>query len=102
MIFQKFDSSDIVAGRVLRVTSGFWPDGSTYATASNFYSNFYNLTQSTSTSPSYGSSIYDIRRTMYYVDVYPDATTRDNDDAYFSIAFGSNVGSGSFNTGRPM
>lgn len=100
MIFNQFDPTDIVAGRTSRVTSGFWPDGVTFASSSNFVDNFYELTQSSVTpSPSYGASIYDIRRTMYYLDVFPDSTTHVNTDPYFSVSYGNfygDLGSGSF------
>ena len=102
MIFNQFNSEDIVSGWTSRVDSGFWPNGETFATQALFLDNFFNLTQSSQTpSPSYGSSIYDIRRTMYYVDVFPDATTFANNDPYFSVAYGNYdckaSGSGTFN-----
>lgn len=102
MIFSTFDAADIVAGRTSRVASGFWPNTETFWSASSLIDNFFALTQSAATpSPSYGSSIYDLRRTMYYVDVFPDQTSTDNNDPYFSVAYGhfyGNLGSGSFNT----
>lgn len=101
MIFNQFDQTDIVAGRTSRVASGFWPNSVTFLTQSLLSDNFYELTQSATTpSPSYGASIYDIRRTMYYVDVFPDATTHANNDPYFSVSYGNyygEYGSGSFN-----
>ena len=61
---------------------------------------FYDLTQSAATpSPSYGSSIYDVRRTAYYVNVFPDSTYHTNNDPYLSVAYGNfegQLGSGSF------
>jgi hypothetical protein len=97
MIFQTFDPTDIVAGRTNKVASGFWPDSSTNWSASLFEDNFFDLTQSAATpSPSYGSSIYDIRRTMYYVDVFPDSTHHINNDPYFSISYGNISGAGDF------
>ena len=101
MIFSTFDSTDIVAGRTSRVASGLWPNGVTFWSASYFIDNFFELTQSSITpSPSYGSSIYDLRYTMYYLNVFPDATTHTNNDPYFSVAYGNyygDLGSGSFN-----
>jgi len=100
MIFNKFDSTDIVAGRTSRIASGFWPDSTTVWSASLLESGFFDLTQSAATpSPSYGSSIYDIRRTMFYVDVFPNTTYHNSNDSYFSITYGNfygNLGSGSF------
>src|SRR5579862_2676086 len=86
MIFNQLNpNTDIVAGRTNRIDSGFWDNGLTFSSQSAFTDNFYALTQSSVTpSPSYGASIYDIRRTMYYVDVFPDATTLSNNDPYFS------------------
>ena len=98
MIFKPFDPTDIVAGRTSKASSGFFPGDNTFATSSMFESNFSDLTQSIATpSPSYGSSVYDIRRTMFYVDVFPDSTTHANNDPYFSVAYGHVAGSGSFN-----
>jgi hypothetical protein len=100
MIFNQFDPTDIVAGRTSTVTSGFWPEGVTFLTQSSFLDDFFALTQSATTpSPSFGASIYDIRRTMYYINIFPDTTTYGNNDPYFSVAYGNyygEFGSGSF------
>lgn len=100
MIFNQFDETDIVSGRTSRVASGFWPDGETFWSASLLEDNFFDLTQSAATpSPSYGASIYDIRRTMYYLDAFPNSTYKTNNDPYFSVSYGNfygNLGSGSF------
>lgn len=100
MIFNQFDPTDIVAGRTSRVASGLWPNAVTFLSQSSVMDNFYELTQSAATpSPSLGASTYDIRRTMYYVDVFPDTTTHTNNDPYFSVAYGNfygDLGSGSF------
>jgi hypothetical protein len=102
MIFSQFQDTDIVSGRTSRIASGFWPETETFWSASSLIDNFFDLTQSAFTpSPSYGASIYDIRRTMYYLDVFPDQTHRSNNDPYFSVAYGNfqgELGSGSFNT----
>jgi hypothetical protein len=101
MIFNQFDPTDIVAGRTARVASGFWPEAVTFWSSSLLVDNFSDLTQSAATpSPSYGSSIYDVRSTMFYVNVYPDQEHRTNNDPYFSVTYGNfygNLGSGSFN-----
>lgn len=99
MIFNQFDpNQDIVAGRTTRVASGFWPSGLTAHSESFFVDDFWSLTGSVGT-PSYGTSVYDVRRTMYYVNVFPDSTFFLNNDSYFSVTYGNiagNVGSGSF------
>lgn len=100
MIFQKFDETDIVAGRTTRVASGFWPDGYAIFSQSLFLDDFMDLTTVTTPSPSYGTSIYDVRRTMYYLNVFP-GTNAYPTDPYFSITYGhigGDVGSGSFGT----
>jgi hypothetical protein len=101
MIFNQFDQADIVAGRTSKVASGFWPGGDTFWSASSLINDFFDLTQSAATpSPSYGASIYDLRRTMYYTNVFPDTDYHTNNDPYFSVAYGSwagELGSGSFN-----
>ena len=90
-----------MAGRTSRVASGFWPNAVTFWSASLLVDNFFDLTQSAATpSPSYGSSIYDIRRTMYYLDGFPNSDYKTNNDPYFSVAYGNfqgELGSGSFN-----
>lgn len=99
MIFKGFkEDEDVVAGRTTRVASGFWPQGLTAWSQSNFVDDFWSLTGSVG-NPSYGTSNYDVRRTMYYVNVAPDSTMRD--DPHFSVAYGNiagDVGSGSFAT----
>jgi len=99
MIFKTFDETDIVAGRTTRVASGFWPSGFTNISQSNFIDDFFSLTSSAAQSPSYGTSVYDVRRTMYYLNVYPTATEQIANDPYFSISYGNfygELGSGSF------
>lgn len=100
MIFNQFDSTDIVAGRTSRIASGFWPNATTIWSSSLLVSGFYDATQSAATpSPSFGSSIYDIRKTAFYVDVFPNTDYHVNNDPYFSISYGNfygELGSGSF------
>lgn len=100
MIFNQFDSTDIVAGRTNTVTSGLWPGGQPFVSQSSLVDDYFALTQSAATpSPSFGASIYDIRRTMYYLNVFPDTTTQANNDPFFSVAYGNfygKLGSGSF------
>lgn len=97
MIFNKFDDADIVTGRTTRVASGFWPGGLTNWSQSLLVDDFWDLTGSIATpSPSYGASVYDVRRTMYYVNVFPDASEKLNNNSYFSTTYGHFAGSGSF------
>lgn len=100
MIFNQFDKTDIVAGRTTTVASGFWPGATPTWSSSLFESGFYDLTQSAATpSPSYGASIYDVRRTMFYVDVFPNSDYHKNNDPYFAVTYGNfygELGSGSF------
>lgn len=99
MIFNKFDpNQDVVAGRVVRVASGFWPNGATEWSQTSFEDDFWDLTGSAA-NPSYGTSVYDVKRTMYYLNVFPSALDHANANSYFSIAYGhvgGDVGSGSF------
>jgi hypothetical protein len=100
-IFSQFQPGDIVSGRTVPVTSGLFPEQQTFVSQSNLVCDFFSLTQSAATpSPSFGASIYDIRRTAYYTNVFPDTTTQANNDPYFAVAYGNffgNLGSGSFN-----
>jgi len=62
---------------------------------------FYSLVTTDTPSPSYGVSYYDVRKTMYYLNVYPSSTEKTNNDPYFSITYGNfygDIGSGSFGT----
>lgn len=97
MIFNTFDDTDIVSGRITRVASGFWPGGVTNWSQSLFQDDFWDLTGSSVTPfPSYGATLYDVRRTMYYVNVFPSANEHANHDPYFSATYGNVNGSGSF------
>ena len=100
MIFKAFEDTDIVAGKTTKVASGFWPGGLTNWSASSLVNNYFSLTSSATPSTAYGSSIYDVRRTLYYTDLYPNSTYRNNNDPYLSVTYGhiaGNLGSGSFN-----
>jgi hypothetical protein len=102
MIFNQFDpNKDIVAGRTTRVASGFWPSGEMTLSQQGLADDFWSLTGSGTPSPSYGTSVYDVRHTMYYLNVYPSLDYLNNSDPYFSIAYGhvgGDIGSGSFST----
>jgi hypothetical protein len=101
MIFNTFNpNQDIVSGRTTRVASGFWPSGVTNFSQSYLVDDFWALTGSNG-NPSYGTSVYDVKKTMYYLNLYPGAASMANNDPYFSIAYGNingNDGSGSFAT----
>jgi len=101
MIFNTFNpNQDIVAGRTTRIASGFWPSGVTNFSQSFLVDDFWSLTGSNG-NPSYGTSVYDVKKTMYYLNMYPGAAAFANNDPYFSISYGSiagDIGSGSFNT----
>lgn len=99
MIFKKFEETDIVSGRITKVSSGYWPEGLTYYSQSLFVDDFWSLTSSAAPSPSYGNSYYDVRKTMYYLNVYPNSGEYTNNNPYFSLTYGNfygNLGSGSF------
>jgi len=101
MIFNTFNpNQDIVAGRTTRIASGFWPSGITDFSQSFLVDDYWSLTGSNG-NPSYGTSVYDVKKTMYYLNMFPGAAALANNDPYFSIAYGSiagDIGSGSFNT----
>lgn len=97
MIFKAFEPTDVVEGRTTKVASGFWPNGNTYWSASSFESNFWDQSNAQTPSTAYGTSPFDVRKTLYYTDVYPDSTYKNTyKDPYFSIAYGHIGGSGSF------
>ena len=87
MIFQTFDSSDIVAGRVQPVSTGLWANGEP------IWTNFY--TSSLQTRPT-GSSNFDPLNGLYYTNVYDaNPATTVTADIYFSVTYGHMAGSGS-------
>jgi len=101
MIFTPFNpDTDIVLGRTLRVTSGVWPNNGTSISQSTMVGDYYSLTGSIG-NPSYGTSVYDIRRTAYYLNVFPTINEFNNNDPYLSVSYGNiagEYGSGSYNS----
>ena len=87
MIFTKFTSDDIVAGRINQVSSGIFGTGSLIISQNTF------VTSSTQANILTGSTPYDVKNGQYYLDIYSGA------EKYFSIAYGdySNSGSSYFN-----
>lgn len=85
MIFKKFDSTDIVVGRVNQVSSPLWTSGDIAALQSAFY------TSPTQTIAS-GSGIFNIYNGLYYNNVYYSG------EPFFSVAYGNYYGSGSSQT----
>ena len=75
-------STDVVAGRVNKVSSGFWVDGN-YAVSQSFFTT--SSTQVVIT----GSGNYDVYNGLYYYNVYY------LNQPHFSIAYGDYYGSGS-------
>jgi hypothetical protein len=101
MIFNTFNpNKDVVAGRTTRVASGFWPGGVPNLSQSAMVDDFFSLIGSDGNT-SYGTSVYDVRKTMYYLNMYPEDAYLSNNDPYFSVAYGhiaGELGSGSFTT----
>lgn len=91
MIFKKFDSTDIVAGRTQPVSTGLWSDGT--SSWGEFYTSSRQAQQS--------SSKFEPLNGLYYTNVYDAPTGSANADIYFSISYGHIAGSGSsaFDTG---
>ena len=86
MIFSKFNSDDIVIGRINQVSSGMFGTGSLFVSQSSF------VTQSGTFGQGYqltGSNPFDIKNGQYYLDVYSGG------DLYFDLAYGDYVNSGS-------
>ena len=79
---KNFESTDIVAGRVNKVSSGFWVDGNYAVSQSSFTT---SSTQVTIT----GSGNYDVYNGLYYYNVYY------LNQPHFSISYGDYYGSGS-------
>ena len=85
MIFKKFDSTDIVVGRVNQVSSPMWTAGDIAALQSAFYT---SPTQTVAT----GSGVFNVYNGLYYNNVYYSG------EPFFSVAYGNYYGSGSSQT----
>ena len=85
MIFKKFDSTDIVVGRVNQVSSPMWTSGDIAALQSAFYT-------SPSQTVASGSGLFNVYNGLYYNNVYYSG------EPFFSVAYGNYYGSGSSQT----
>lgn len=88
MIFQKFDSTDIVLGRTNKVSSGFWYDGN-YEWCQGL------LSLDSAQIEEEGSNAYDVKNGLYYYNVYNDFPTYTYSQVHFTVAYGDSAGSGS-------
>ena len=87
MIFQTFDSTDIVAGRVQAVSTGMFSNGEPHQS--------YLYTSSLQ-SQSTGSTPYSPLNGLYYLNVYDtDPNTSLTAEVYMSLTYGHTAGSGS-------
>lgn len=87
MIFQTFDSTDIVAGRVQAVSTGMFGGGEPHQT---------HLYTSSLQSQSTGSTAVSPLNGLYYLNVYDtDPNTSLTSEVYMSVTYGHNAGSGS-------
>jgi hypothetical protein len=82
MIYQKFSTGDVVAGRVQTVSSGFFNDGNYSVPQTSL------LTDSSQIDP-FGVNSYDVQNGLYYWNVYY------NNQVHFSVAYGDLNNSGS-------
>jgi len=81
MLFTQFQSTDIVSGKITRVSSPLWPGGNVGALQSSFYTNPYQVVAT-------GSNVNDLKNGLYYNDVYYAG------QPFFSVAFGNAYGNG--------
>jgi hypothetical protein len=86
MIFNTFDPTDIVSGRVQQISTGMFSGG--VPTWTTFY------TSSTQAQLS-GSNPFDPLNGLYYLNVYDNPTGSASSEVCFSIAYGHYAGSGS-------
>jgi hypothetical protein len=92
MIFKKFETSDIVAGRIQPVSTGMWSDG-TSSWGGDASHSFHTSSAQTTLS----SSQFEPLNGMYYTNVYDGPTGSIDSEIYFSVAYGNSDGSGSSN-----
>ena len=81
MLFTQFQPTDVVTGKITRVSSPLWPGSNVGAPQSSFST---NPTQVVAT----GDDKYDLKNGLYYTDVYYAA------EPFFSVAFGNAYGDG--------
>jgi hypothetical protein len=92
MIFDTFQSTDIVAGRIQSVSTGMFSDGlPSWPVSTDTSSGFFTSSQQTILS----QSQFEPLNGLYYTDVYDYPTSSINADVYFSLAYGHYAGSGS-------
>lgn len=86
MIYKQFEQSDIVVGRSVKVSTGFFNDGSSSLSPSGFATGSLQSTIS-------GSNRFDVYNGYYYLDVYPSiAATSSSNEQLFSIAYANKDG----------
>lgn len=90
--FKNFDSSDVVTGRIQSVSEGMFPGGNPKQAQSNLYtSSVQARTQ--------GTSQFDIKSGLYYLDVYSsnpnDESSQESAEVVFSVSYGHIEGIGS-------
>lgn len=90
-VYQQFNSSDIISGKLNQVSSGYFPGGEVYYSQSLFL---------TSSAQAATSSIYsstnEVLNGLYYTEVFNNDTI--NPQVLFSVAYGNAYGSGSSNS----
>lgn len=82
MIFKKFDSTDIVVGRINQVSSPLWSNGDVAALQTSFYTSPSQVTAT-------GSGMFNVYNGLYYNNVYYAG------EPFFSVTYGNYYGSGS-------
>jgi hypothetical protein len=87
MIYKAFEQSDVVSGRSVKISTGFFTNGSLFSSQSLF------VTSSTQEIIS-GSNRYDVYNGYYYLDVFPNSTESTSADQIFSISYGNKNGYG--------
>lgn len=87
MIYKAFEQADIVSGRAVKVSSGFFEGGTLFASQSLF------VTSSTQSTIS-GSNRFDVYNGYYYLDVFPSSTQSSSADQIFAISYGNVNGYG--------
>lgn len=85
-IYQPFDSTDIISGKTIAVSSGFFPGGEISISQSTF------TTSSTQAKSTGSGGIYDVLNGSYYTNVYNSSIS--NPQLLFSVSYGDFDGGG--------
>jgi len=94
LVYQPFESTDIIVGKTNQISSGFFPDGNVYYSQSSLLT---SPLQTQTVAP--GGNQYDVLNGLYYTNLFNNSAT--DPQLMFSVSYGDANNSGSF-LGSPV